>query len=80
MGKDFIALGRMCPGSIMRCLPPCRLVGIDDIEVAIHDRDTVSQSASELFDGFKTSRKDRIVEDRGCWLFRLRPGHLDLLS
>jgi hypothetical protein len=59
----------MCPGSIMRGRCPRRLVGIDDIEVAIHDRDTVSQSASELFDGFKTSRENRIVEYRGCWLF-----------
>src|SRR5262245_29659867 len=80
MCKDFIALDGVRASSIMQGFCPCRLVGVDDIEVAIDNRNMVGQSASELFDCLNASRKNRIIEDERCWLIGLRSGHLDLLG
>jgi len=80
LGKEFITRGGRPLRSPLQGGRPGRLVGIDDSEVAIHDRDPVGHSARELCDRLKTSSQHGIREAAGCWVMGSSSGHLDLVA
>ena len=53
-----------------------RLIGIDDVLLAVHDRDAIGQSVGQLPEGFQSSGENGIGKRRKgcCWW--VRSGHL----
>jgi hypothetical protein len=60
MRKRFITLG-VTPANVFALVDnPGRFVGVHDIEGTIHNRHSVGQSTSELFNGFDARSNDGI--------------------
>ena len=63
--KGLIALGRFDCRRLTLDAAPCFVIGIDHIQISIHDGDAIRHPVGQLLQSFQASRQNRVGKGRG---------------